>query len=641
MARARIGLFMSEITQDFQSACGIAIVDLASIRDMDVFIYASYGSYSSPYGRNLLAEIGKKNIIRLPDYSTFDAIIVLPSTFDINGMEREFFELIRAQATCPVICLQTGHSDFYTLTSDNQDAIYRMTRHFIKDHQFTDICYMSGPYKHKDSPERLRGFVEAMRDSGLSIDTNTIYEGNYWRNRGAKAIDFFMDGRREYPQAIVCANDYMALSVIEELKKRGVRVPEDVCVSGFDDIREGQDSFPSLTTVTVHPESFADAAFKIIDDIKEGKQTSRYVTLSGDFHFRASCGCGKQCISSNITEINALLNDTEFRLRETGRITADYQNTYDIDSSLSVANYYFNTLGCDIGYVCFCDESDPKFFSTDDDSAFTDDMMLLQIMHANNQRQATPVNEKFPRKEILPHFCFDTEDPGTYIILPINYKNMEYGYLVLKPNHNQWLNSITNTYISALSSAIENCYYQKKFSRINEITKLSQTDELTGLYNRRGFENALQETLKNAADSMIIHIASVDMDNLKEINDTYGHGDGDFALSEISRVLRETLDEGEFCARFGGDEFSVVLVSSRPSRAKEFENQFNYLLKKASDRSGKPYILHASLGIALLCARNTSDVLDAMQEADEKMYAQKRAYKNSISSSDQDDTPSK
>lgn len=632
MARKRIGLFMSEITQEFQSACGKAIVDLASLRDMDVFIYASYGSYSSPYGRNLLSEIGKKNIIRLPDYSTFDAIIVLPSTFDITGMEREFYELVRAQAKCPVICLQTGHPDFYTITSDNKNAIYRITRHFIEDHEFTDICYMSGPYKHKDSPERLKGFVEAMRDSGLSIETNTIYEGNYWRNRGGKALDFFMEGRMNYPQAIICANDYMALSIIEELQKRGLRVPEDVCVSGFDDIKEGRDVIPSLTTVCAHPESFADAAFKLLDDLFLGKKSRRDITLPAEIMFRASCGCGKQCESSDVVELNRLLNETEFRLRESGRISADYQNTYDIDSSLSVANYYFYTLGCSTGYICFCDEFDPKFFSTEDDSAFTDEMMLLQIMHADERRQADGVNKKFPRTDILPLQYFETEKPGTYIILPIFYKNMEYGYLVLKAEHGQWVNSVTNTYISTLSSAIENCFYQKKFSRINEITKLSQTDELTGLYNRRGFENALQDMLANADDNTIINICSVDMDNLKHINDTYGHGDGDYALSEISRVLKESLDEGEFCARFGGDEFSVVLKSSRPGRAKEFEQQFRSMLKKASDESGKPYRFHASIGIAQLNERNTSDVVAAMQEADEKMYAQKRAYKLVLSS---------
>jgi len=62
---------------------------------MDVIIYSSLGSYSCPYGRNLLSEMGKKNIIYLPDYSGFDAIIVLPNTFDIYGMDMEFYSLVK------------------------------------------------------------------------------------------------------------------------------------------------------------------------------------------------------------------------------------------------------------------------------------------------------------------------------------------------------------------------------------------------------------------------------------------------------------------------------------------------------------------------------------------------------------------
>ena len=77
MARKKIALFMSEITQVFQTECGKAIIDLASLHDMDVVIFASYGSYTSPYGRNLLSEIGKKSILQLPEYSSFEAIIAL------------------------------------------------------------------------------------------------------------------------------------------------------------------------------------------------------------------------------------------------------------------------------------------------------------------------------------------------------------------------------------------------------------------------------------------------------------------------------------------------------------------------------------------------------------------------------------
>ncbi len=627
LARKKIGLFMSEITQVFQTDFGKAIIDLASLNDMDVIIFASYGSYTSPYGRNLLSEIGKKNILYLPDYSSFDAIIALPGSFDINGMDREFYELVKANATCPVILIQTGHPDFYTISIENRDTMYKMTRHFIDVHHFTDICYMSGPYMHKDSPDRLRGFVNAMRDSGLSIDANTIFEGNYWRNRGAKALDFFMQDRRSYPQAIICANDYMALSICEELKKRGVRVPEDICVCGFDGIKEGEDTTPSLTTVTIRPEQYAEAAFRLINDIKEGKHPDKLITLSDVINFRASCGCGKQIISRDVDQIYKTIAEEEFLLRESGRITADYQNTLDIDSALSVATYYFHTLRCETGYICYGDESDPVFSSEEPGKPFTDNMILLQIMHEENRRQAEAVNETFKRKDLLPKECFETDTPGVYIVYPLFFKNKDYGYLVLKPNEQQWPNSLTYTYISTLSSAIETCYLQKKFGVIAEITRLSQTDELTGLYNRRGFENALQEILTSTPDETVISIASIDMDNLKTINDIHGHSEGDFALSEISRVLQSCLKENEFCARFGGDEFCAVLLSDTSGRGEEYASQVKSMLEEISSSSGKPFKVHASIGISELKGRDTSHIVTCMQEADEIMYAHKRAFK--------------
>ena len=618
---------MSEITQFYQSSCGKAIVDLASLRDMDVIIYASYGSYTSPYGRNLLAETGKKNIIYLPDYSSLDAIIAMPGSFDINNMDNEFFDIVRKNAKCPVILLQTGHPDFYTITIENRDSMYQMTRHFIDVHHFTDICYMSGPYRHKDSPDRLKGFVEAMRDGGLPINPNTIYEGNYWRNRGAKAMDFFMQGRRSYPQAIICANDYMALSIIEEVRKRGLRVPEDICVCGFDGIKEGEETTPSLSTVTVRPEKYAEAAFQLIDDIKAGKQPQKEITLTDEIHFRASCGCGKQIIGKITDEIYHTIAEEEFLLRESGRITSDYQNSFDIESTLSVANYYFNTLGCNTGYICYCDETDPVFSSDDQDKPFTDNMILLQIMHAENRLQAEAVNTMFPRKEILPASLFETENPGAYILIPLFFKNKDYGYLVLKPDVGQWPNSLTYNYITNLSSAIETCYFQKKFSAFAEITRLSQTDELTGIYNRRGYESAMQDLLSKVSEDMTITIVSIDMDNLKPINDIHGHADGDFAIKELSEVIKSCLNENEFCARYGGDEFSAVLVSKEKLRGVEFVNAFNKKLEELSDSIEKPYKIHASIGFCDLNGRDTNDIVNCMRAADERMYKNKRSYK--------------
>ena len=629
MTRKKIGLFMSEITQYFQKSCGEKIARMARDRDMDVIISASFGSYSCPYGRNLLSEMGKKNILYLPDYSVFDVIIAMPNTFDIYGMDNEFYSLVRQNAKCPVICLQSGESDFHTISIENRETMYRMTKHFTEVHKFTKICYMSGPFKSKDSPDRLAGFKEAMAEAGLEIRDNTIYEGNYWTNRGSAAVDFFLNGTGEYPEAIICANDYMALSICEELARRGKRVPEDVCVTGFDGIREGEQNNPSLTTVTIRPDSYVEAAFNIIDEYFAGRETERNVTLSDEIILRRSCGCGGQhsCFDAHGDARN--LREMEYLLREAGRITGDYQSNYDIDNSLSVANYYLHTLGCDTGYLCLCDENDPAFRSVEQNRIYSDDMILMQIMQSSDRNQAETVDMKFDRADILPAEFFDTEEPRTYVIFPLFFKNKALGYLVLNPSDGQWPNSLASTYIYALSSAIENSYYQSQFMELAQIKKLAQTDPLTGLYNRRGFEDGLQEVLSSFTEGMTVSIASIDMDNLKLINDIYGHADGDYALKTLADVLRKCLNDDEICARFGGDEFSAILVSHKPGRVEEFADQFSNRLSEASRASGKPYPIHASIGVCDLKGGDTKHIFACMQTADERMYVNKRNYKKS------------
>ena len=628
---------MSEITQFFQESCGKALVTAVAERDMDLIVYASYGSYSSPFGRNLLSEIGKKNIIHLPDYSSFDAIIVLPNTFDILGMDTEFFELVREQASCPVICLQNDFSDrypeFYSITIENRETMYRMTKHIIDLHGFTDICYMSGPFVSKDSPDRLKGFKQAMDEAGIRLGQNSIYEGNYWMNRGAQAVDHFMTGRDTYPQAIICANDYMALSICDELKKRGKRIPEDVCVTGFDGIREGQLNDPPLSTVAISPKDYAEAAIRIIDEVLSGGKPEHIITLSGVIDLRESCGChseGEHPVLDHDDDFMIRI-DKDFLLREAGRIIGDYQNQYDIRNALSVADYYFRSLGCETGYLCFCDENESAVNALDNHSVFSDEMTLMQIMKAKERMHPQIVDRRFRREEVIPSEYFETEKAQTYIIFPLHYKNKEYGYLVMNPARGEWPNSLTDTYTNALSSALENHYYQKQFREYAEIKKLSETDPLTGLYNRRGFEqglsNLLSEGESGTSKEIFISIASIDMDNLKMINDIYGHSEGDFALRILADTLKACIEEDEICARFGGDEFSVILKTNSPDRVRSFVDEFEDRMKKASESSGKPYPIHASVGICALQGRNTKDIFACMQAADEYMYVRKRSYK--------------
>lgn len=629
MQRKKICIFMNEIVQSFQQEFGKFFSYLANREGIDVFIYTSYGSYSCPYGRNLLSEIGKKNIIYLPDFSVFDAIIALPNSFDINGMDTELFELIRKKASCPVFCLQSGPADFKTITIDNKNTVKELTDHFIKVHGFKKIYYMSGPLTYKDSPDRLAGYKEAMREAGLEVLPNYIYEGNYWTNRGKKAMDHFLAGSDDFPEAIICANDYMALSICDELRNRGKAVPEDVAVTGFDGTLEGAEYSPSLTTVVVEPEKYAFKLFELMQHAWNKETVPNVTAISEKILFRASCGCGSQVTSFDHTRALKRLDMTEVLLREAGRITADYQNDYDLDNSLSVADFYFHTLECNKGYVCLCKEEESRISMIERNNVFPDRIILKQVMYIDRNKKADILDIEFDRRDILPASVLNSSDAATYILYPLHFKSKEYGYLVLNPSMDQWANSLACTYINTLSSAIENSYYDKQFRSMSDAKKMSQTDPLTGLNNRRGFEDGLSKILSDSADEKKIFIVSIDMDELKQINDTYGHADGDLAITSLASALKASVKEGELCARFGGDEFMAVLVSKTARRKNDFVKSFRSRLGKVSEKLKKPYKIGASIGVCELEGVNTAQVITCMQTADRLMYEDKRERKSS------------
>ena len=126
-----------------------------------------------------------------------------------------------------------------------------------------------------------------------------------------------------------------------------------------------------------------------------------------------------------------------------------------------------------------------------------------------------------------------------------------------------------------------------------------------------------------------IGIASIDMDNLKIINDTYGHAKGDEALIILARSLCSVLKEDEFCARVGGDEFAAVINISSGDRCTEFRNDLMEALYN-SGFVGDECHVDASIGICMNTDKDASSVFACLQIADERMYDEKKNKKKML-----------
>jgi diguanylate cyclase (GGDEF)-like protein len=161
-----------------------------------------------------------------------------------------------------------------------------------------------------------------------------------------------------------------------------------------------------------------------------------------------------------------------------------------------------------------------------------------------------------------------------------------------------------------------------------EIRNLSLTDALTGLYNRRGFNLLAEQEMKLAhriKRSMLLFFG--DVDNLKMINDTHGHAQGDQALKDISAILKETFREADIVARIGGDEFVVLAVDASMERADVLTNRIQAALKRRKQPGDRPYQLTLSLGISNYDPEAPCVVSELIAQADGRMYRQKQASK--------------
>lgn len=223
------------------------------------------------------------------------------------------------------------------------------------------------------------------------------------------------------------------------------------------------------------------------------------------------------------------------------------------------------------------------------------------------------------------------ERPRVSVANIISSNEMQYGIFICEaePNKYRLIHSIvsqlcTSIRMNLLVKSLESSLTEEKTNNAL-LSEISMTDELTHIYNRRGFYYYANQVLSNPANKgRHAYLIFADLNNLKKINDFFGHEDGDYAIRNIAEILTDTLASKSIVSRIGGDEFAALTVSDTPDYS---ENIFNKIKKAAERRnavSEKPYNVTVSLGIhSFICSEDVS-VHDFLELADSALYADKQ-----------------
>ena len=621
--RKNIGIILFDITGYYQQQLVHTLSKTASKRGYNLLTFSAF----TIYGSDTKNAAGEYNILHLIPYEQLDALIVCHDTFNSNEAVEELWKLVTERCQAPIISIRKKVNGCYNILVEDTDAIPAFVRHFHDVHHFDRIAFMSGPYNHPDAIFRLEKYKEAMAELGLDCPEEYIFEGNFWKDCALDASKHFMS-KKKRPQAIVCANDYMALSLCKELTLQGYSVPQDIAISGFDDVRDARANVPPLTTCYVSVSDMAKKAMETIDTLLNGKEAPACTFVPTKIIIRNSCGCE----SSTMKDLS-LSRMYEVELMEQ-LINHNAHNTF---VSISLENM---TSAEDIG----------DYLRLEDSPGNTRDFYLCLGIHGNGAypqvkkkapgfakrshsiyslRELNPITtSSFETKKLLPPEAI-REEPMTVFFFPIHYLEYNFGYVAATSNGEEAQDTLFHSWLSLIGNTLENSRIRAKNQALLEkLNMLYHEDFLTKLYNRRGFEQFSEEEFSEAKKHNIKTMTlSIDMDNLKYINDVYGHSHGDLALQTIADAMRQACSGCEICARIGGDEFAVFGYDYSEEKAKQYTENFLQYLKDFNAQSNLPYCVNASFGYTISDPSLSISRENYMKASDDLLYQNKRKRK--------------
>jgi DNA-binding LacI/PurR family transcriptional regulator/YesN/AraC family two-component response regulator len=284
--RVAFGLLTDSTESSYHVDILSGITDFVEENDINLLIFVGGALQSSN-----IYEYDRNKLYFLANRDNVDGLLVLTPTLGLNIGPHGMKKMLHAFFPLPIVSLATRLPEITSVVIDNRSGMSDLLVHFIEVHGCRRFACIRGPENVPDAEERFIVFKEILKHHNLELEKNLIVQGPYGANFGMKAVRLLLDSRNVKFDAIISSNDDTALGVIEELKRRGITVPRDIKIAGFDDIIESRSFKPRLTTVHQPIYRIGKTACSILYDLIKGKKTKSLTKLPTELVIRESCGC--------------------------------------------------------------------------------------------------------------------------------------------------------------------------------------------------------------------------------------------------------------------------------------------------------------------------------------------------------------
>ncbi|MBN1799233.1 MAG: substrate-binding domain-containing protein [Spirochaetales bacterium] len=275
------------------------------------------GRLDNPFCNDKLKSV----VYRLARSQSIDGIITVSSSIGTYIDKRQYELFIKSFAPLPIVNIGEFIDGYLSVKADNYNGMRELVTHCIREHGCKKIAIIKGPENHEDAITRFTAYKDTLKEHNISFNPGIVVNGSFDADYGRTAIIELMDHRKTEFDALLCSNDYVAITAIQELQRRGLRVPQDIIITGFDNINTCKQLHTPLTTVHQPCFELGYQAAENLSSLLGGniKQTS--IELACRFIARQSCGCKNHEFTSEYVNAESCLSSVRLNMLDTSLST--------------------------------------------------------------------------------------------------------------------------------------------------------------------------------------------------------------------------------------------------------------------------------------------------------------------------------
>lgn len=592
-----IGVVTASAYKSEQKQLINGIISRANELNADVAVFSNIYN-TAKYHAHVIVE---NKIYDLIDSKKLDGIIVISESFISEKLVEDIKCKLKSRSDIPIISIGDVFPEYESIDSDTGEDITRITDHLIEIHGFTDIDMLTGPECYSHSHVRVNGYKEALISHGIAFDKSKVIFGNFWMNSGEELAMEYITGKRKMPEAVICANDYMAYGLCDTFLENNVSVPDDITVIGYEFVGERYSHAPILTTYCRNRRAVGrKAADKICSIINKTEPVN--ISLNGFMVYGNSCSC---CIDNKLlfdelssTRLEQFYNDMILTSSFDQMITA----CRSISDYISVIQQFAYLIRDIKGlYLCLYEDWFNSRYTKNNNTPIHNDTMTFYNIVCPYEYSSEPVF--FNKYDLYPDIIPHNENGFAIYFCPIFFSGKDLGYFILQYDKPDGYDSLFRSWMKTAANALEFLRIKNDIQTLMEYNNLSSLhDSLTGLYNENGLRGELKHIANEKRDGeqvVFVIIRSELFANTDSISEQNVSVKIDL---EIAEILKSTTDgKNKFCAKLGKSTYAYAAIGKYSDvDSKLISDNLDILI-----RNGRHYCENYEIDSIIICSECT------------------------------------